>query len=267
MWADVKGHEVPGGDSTYEAAAGELIEHPADILHHLIAQRAGLGNSAVDYASTFDDCVTNLGSSVAMAFDARRLGWTWEEIALRVAWEARSNLLPVETVSGTVYKLLTPKSDETWPATSGATIEDYGEDFTRIGRDIRELASSFSAAYGFRADIGEGEEGFAAIALETPTGAEAALGVVEHPRWYLLCWSDDATASWVTDWLDYMAQEGSREAAVFSLRLQHWEGYTLELGDLRDIQPPWTSSATKCRLIEFTQTDRDGVRCRFAEVL
>ena len=186
----------------------------------------------------------------------------------RIAWESRGNLVPTESVSETIYKLYTPESDETWPAVSGTTISDFGEAGpTVIGREIRELGSNLSAAYGYRPDIGDGEEGFTKLVTEAPTGAEAALGVVEYPRFYLLCFSDDATASWVTDWLDYMGQEHSRLGSVIAARLEHWDSYALELGDLRDILIPWKSAATKCRLIEFSQTDRDGVQCRFVEVL
>lgn len=277
LWADVNGHVVPAADSTYEVSAGTLIEHPIDILHHLIAQRAGLGNSAVDHSATFAKAAdaSHLGTGIAMGFDARRLGFSWEEIVLRVAWESRVNILPIQQVTGVIYKVRAPHVTTghrwTWSETQDEypdIVSDYVSP-TTIGRSIGDLGSHFSAAYGFRADIGEGEEGFTQLVTEVPSGSEAALGVVEYPRFYLHCYTDDATAADVEDWLEYMAQELSREdGGVTDVTMQHWIAYAFELGDVVRIQPPWwTGGAKYTRLIEFSQTDRDDVACRFVEVL
>ncbi|MHC4715076.1 MAG: hypothetical protein ACYTAN_17680, partial [Planctomycetota bacterium] len=163
LFADVDGYEVPSGASpAYKAgAAGTLMKKPCDILRYIIEE---LGGETID-TTTYDACNTNLGAT-EIACDLRTMGGTWEEIAARVAFESRVTLVPEETSSGRVWKMLTALDTYAFPAASGSVTEWERGGFVEVGRALRdELATRFTYFYAPDWTIGTGEEAYTAILI------------------------------------------------------------------------------------------------------
>jgi hypothetical protein len=266
IYADVDGYKAP--DASYKVASGTLMEHPADILHHWVAV---IGGATID-TTTFDAAETNLGSDV-WALDARGFGLTWEEIAAKLQFMARSNLLPEETASGQVWKLSQAESDYDWPAASGSITE--WDTFVEAGRDLRELATRWLFPYAYDASKGTGDEAYTEVVVATPdqsdvpettaaelVTAEALFGRFDAPPLPLLALRDETSAEEIAG---YYVHEGIRLAALYAISgVPWWEGYALEVGDLVNVTPPWSDSSVKVRLIEVVKdfgTEQVDVRC------
>lgn len=265
FWADVDGYAVPGGDTNFSVAAGSLIEHPADVIRHRIAILSGKGHAAVD-ATTFAATVTNLGSGTRFACTLNSLGDTDEEIDARLAFECRSNLVPVERSTGTVWQLLNALSTNAFPAApSGTDIDDYASGIEEESRDQDQIATRFRALYLHDPTIGETEDAYGGLLradpvqsdIATPNAAalitaETRFGRRDMPPFGLRCIDDSASAE---DFLSYIATEMSR-ASVRVYRVPGvpwWLGYAIEVGDVRMLTVPWLSAQIKGRVIGYAK--------------
>lgn len=258
LYADVDGYVAPTATPVYKAGTGNLITEPADILRHWIEE---IGGGTVD-ADSYDDADTDLADNV-LAFDARTMGNTWEEVAARIAYESRVTLVPEETATGQVWKLLTASSSYQYP-TAGDTVSEWDRgSFAEASRELEtELASSFFFVYAPDWSLGENEEAFTLGLFAAPgnndltlpsnadlLAAEDAFGLIVAEPFAFRAIQDTDTAKEVAG---FYAHELIRPAALFSLSgAAWWEGYHLEVGDILNLTPPWRTSAVKCRLIAY----------------
>jgi len=223
-------------------------------------------------ATTLATSVTNLGTD-ELAFDARSFGLTWEEIAARLQFQTRSNLIPEETSSGQVWKLLQAESDYDWPAASGSITE--WETFVEAGRDLRELFTRSLWPYAYDASRGVSDEAYTQAVVATPDlsdvpetdaaaliAAEVLFGRFDAPPTPLPALQDEVSAEEIAG---YYVHEGRRLAALYAISgIPWWEGYTLEVGDIVNVTPPWAAASVKVRLIEVVKdfgTEHVEVRC------
>lgn len=260
MFADVDGYEAPAATPLYKAGTGNLMTKPCDVMRHWI--EIILGQSIE--TSSYDDCNTNLGSA-AWAFDARSIGNTGEGVLARMGYEARANLVPEQTQTGIEWEMLTALSTFQFPAATLALTEWAPGGFAEGEVDLAfQAASRFLAHYDFDPTLAGGSLSDASFHkvlrcasddndLTVPSvaelnAAEDRIGVIEAPPLHFLCVRDDATAK---DLLGYYAHERIRgTGSAFSIASSPaWEGYDLEPGDLRNLTPPWSSTARKCRIL------------------
>ena len=88
FFADIDGVPAPHFQET-DAAFDAVMEKPADIMRHWIESE---GKEVMEDAS-FDRMVTNLGT-MKWGVDARDMGFSWSEVLQRMAYEARTNIVP-----------------------------------------------------------------------------------------------------------------------------------------------------------------------------
>lgn len=255
------------GSSPFDAAPGALLEKPTDVLIHWIENIGG----AVHDATSFATALTNLGAD-KWALDARTLGLTWPQVAARMQHGARSNLIPEVTATGIAWKLLQAESDYEWPAASGS-IADWDR-FVEAGRDLRELATRYRFPYGYNAALGIDETAWTALVVATPdqsdvsvsaaqlATAEATFGRFDAEPVTLPTILEEATAEEIAG---YYVNEGIRLAALFLISgVPWWDAYLVEVGDLKNVTPPWASSSVKVRVIEYVKdwgTEQIELRC------
>lgn len=230
-------------------------------------------------SDTYDDCNTNLGTDV-LAFDALTLGLTWEEKLARVAFESRTNLVFEEFLGGTSWKMLTALSTYAFAAASGSVSEwDHGG-FAEADQDIRFVhASRFTFPYAPDWSKGPTESAFTQLVvanedtndLTTPndaafTQAAQDIGSFEAEPITFKTIQQLATAEEIAG---YYAHERIRiPVALFAISgIPWWEGYDLEVGDIINVTPPWTSGAVKSRIIEYTKNNEtEQIELRLVEV-
>ena len=274
LFCDVSGYVAPTATPAYKAGSGALMSHPCDIIRHWIEV---IGSGTVD-SDSYDDLETNLGGA-SWAFDTRTLGLDWESVLARMGFEARANIIPEETSSGVVWKMLSASSAYAFPASSAPVTEWEPARFAVSGVPlVQGTATRFAASYKYDANEADGEAAFAGFLradvdsndLTTPntaalTAAEAAIGIViADPMGFRLI-RDEATAK---DLLGYYASERIRRAEMFTVSgVPWWEGYTLEPGDVISVTPPWSESSRKLRVLSVTKDRETGlVNLRAVEV-
>lgn len=244
-------------DEDYKASTGQLFEHPADVVRHVVEN---LLSATVDETSV-GAAQTDLGSNVA-ALDLRAMGLRTEGVLGRLGYEFRSNLVVEEGASGAVVKMLAAESDYDWPAANESLTEwDPTGGFVQVGRDLDDLGTRWAAFYAGDVAQENGDAFFAKLALATPdssdvlvttgelTTAESEFGRLDVDPLDFLAVQDEASAEEV---FGYYVHEGIRIAALFALRgIPWWQGLAVQVGDLYNVTPPWASSAVKARVIEW----------------
>ena len=262
--------------SRYKVASGTMLEHPADIFRHLVEVVAG---ETVDETSVVA-AETDLGSN-KMAFDSRSLGFSWVDIVSRLAYESRANVVPRYTSTGTRWAFLTADSSYEFD-TSGLSVSTWEPGgFALVGRaNGQDLFTRFSFHYNIDPSIGYTSEAYtqflraapgqndlsAKVATADIETAEAAHGISEAPPLDFVCIRDETTA---IDVAGYIVHELLRRAKLFAIRGVPWydgEAYALELGDIRNVTPPWSSTAVKCRVIEIIKDATEQLELRLVEV-
>ena len=257
--------------SAYSVTGGDLMEHPADIMRHWIEHIGGRIHDSTSFASA----IINLGTD-KWAFDARTLGLSWPQIAARMQHGARSNLIPEETATGTVWKLPQAEDDYEWPAASGSITE--WDSFVEAGRGLPELATRSHFPYAYNAALGIDEAAWTALVVATPdqsdvsvtTGqlatAEATFGRFDAEPVALATILEEATAEEIAG---YYVHEGIRLAALFVISgVPWWEAYAVEVGDLLNVTPPWADASVKVRVIEYVKNfDTEQIELRCVEVV
>lgn len=265
FFAIVDGPVAP--DASYDVASGEVFFHPSDIARYWLREVGGFAAVDIDNPS-FGNAVTALPGYV-FGFDARNLGSTWREILLRIGYESRSNLC---RPSGGDWQMQQALFTHVFPAASG-TIDSVGE-IIAIGKDDSEILTRLLVYFAFDPRFESGDNrAFTLVQTTDPTDLDVVAREEEFGRkdgdpMFLIAHTADS-ATGVTDWREYMEQELARFARVFSTRVDHWEGFTLELGDIvtLTVVNGEVSEDVKVRVIETVFDPNTGIQVRFVEVL
>lgn len=267
FYADVQGYAAPDG-TNYSVGNGVLMEHPSDVLRHLIAVVCGKGHGAID-DTTFDAAVTALGSGHAIACNLADLGSYFRDVAGRIAFEAGLNLIAEPTSSALTWRLLAPTYDSANDvyefSTASAVTLRAGEFRCReIAADADQLFTRFRFLYDRDPFLGDGEEAFRAVyradlvsndisaqvATATFTAAEAKIGRRDHQGVRFFTIEDAASALWTSG---YFAQEHMRIPRIFELyEMPWWDAYALTRGDLVYFTPPRSSTALYGRVVSHS---------------
>ena len=233
--------------------------HPAGIILHHITETGG---ETVD-SDSYDALVIALGVDAEWGFDLRSLGFTWEEILARMAYEARCNVVSVETVTGREWKLLSAGNGFGFgiPPDVARITQTHG--LSDVGRSVDDLASHFSFRYGFDASLpgGGSEEGFKLALSATPsvsdvpistaliTAAEARFGAIESGPIALRCIQDPATAQDVAGY--YVQERMANDRRVFQLDEVAWfDALPYDVGDPVRIVPPYLEIGTEVQILD-----------------
>jgi hypothetical protein len=262
FFAVCDGPEIP--DEEGPGTTGELMSHPADVIFHWLRRVGGIPLADID-ASSFDDTATNLGSGYVWGFDARNLGATWGEILLQMGYEARAN---VANLISSGWSMLTAQTTHDFPA-AAVTVDSYG-DLITIGKDDAELKSRLTVYFAHDPRFESSDNrSFQQVKTTDPTlqaviDREEEFGRNDAEPYFLFC-STSQGATGVDDWKLYMEQELGRFARLFACRVDHWQSYPLELGDVVTFEIG--AESVKTRVIEVTRSERQGFLLRFAEVL
>ncbi len=265
--------DLSTGPIDYIATAGAVMTSPIDLLRWWLTE---IGGETVDAAS-FTTAETNLASHIN-AGDLRFLGGTWEEVAAKLAYLCRSNLIPIETTTGRQWRLLQAGATYLWDDSTTTLIAEWrGGGFVEAGRDLDELATSHRYHYDRDFALDSGDEGGYQEALIAnaeqndlsalvPTididDAESTFGRIEADPRALALIADQTTAINVAG---YYVSESLRIAPLYVISgVAWWEAYGLEIGDIITVTPPWEVAARTCRIIEYTKdfnTEQIEIRC------
>lgn len=260
FFGDVQGYTAPNGD--YTVSSGNLLEHPADQIRHLLVELAGEG---VD-ASAWSTLETRLSGN-KHAFDLREVGRDLPEILGRLGVEMRTSLTQEEGSNGSVWRASAAQADApgySWPG-SPPTLGEHGRGVEEEGRDLSEsdgfgLYTRFRALYDVdRSSDASGEDRFRELLVANAstndvssevTGvatAKQTYGDREHPGLLLLTVRDAATAR---DVFGYFVHELMRPAAVVRIPGVPWtDAYAMERQDLAFFALPWESSTRRLRVV------------------
>ncbi len=259
VWVD--NLEVPETLGTaYQAAKGVAMTHPADIIRHWIEE---VGGEIIDLTS-YAAFATALGAAAKWGVDVRALGFQWEEVLQRMAFEARCNVVAVETTAGRKWKLLSADNDYGFGSpTDQLTQLDGARD---QGRRITDLASYFTFRYGYDAtkDATGSEEGFTRILIANPAvsdvpittaliaAAAKSFGPLDSGPITFRCIQDKATAQ---DLAGYLVQEKTaNNRRIFVLPEVAWfEALEYDVGDTVKIAPRWSLTTYRCRITIMTK--------------
>jgi hypothetical protein len=217
-------------------------------------------------ASSYNNTLTSLGVA-GWAFDARSLGFTWQEVLQRMAFEARSNVIPIETSTGREWTIRTADADYGYNAVTAANAITQTHDMTDNGRAVDDLASHFKFQYAFDASLpgGGNEEGFKLALIANPststlsvtaddiTTASERFGAIESGPIAFRCIQHPGTAM---DVAGFIVQERmANDRSVFELRGVAWfDALRFDVGDIVHITPPWASAATDtCRITSMSK--------------
>lgn len=257
----------------YTVAIGTLLEHPADILRHLLVELLG---EAVE-ASSWSTVETRLSGN-KHATDLRELGQDFAAVVGRLAFETRASLTQEEAASGSVWRIGAAQADApgySWPGTATA-IEEHGVGVAEEGRDLSEvdalgIYTRLRALYDVnRGSPERGEGRFRELLVANAdrndvsaevTGLAAAQqkwGAREHPGFGFLTIRDAATAR---DVFGYYVHELTRLAATILIPGVPWVGgvYAMDRQDLATLVPPWESAARRLRVVGFVKSWDTGL--------
>jgi hypothetical protein len=164
--------------------------------------------------------------------------------------------------------MLTAQTTHDFPA-AVATVDSYG-DLIVIGKDDAELKSRLTVYFAHDPRFESSDNrSFQLVKTTDPTlqaviDREEEFGRNDAEPYFLFC-STSQGATGVDDWKTYFEQELGRFARLFACRVDHWQSYPLELGDVITFQVG--AESIKARVIEVTRSERQGFLLRFAEVL
>jgi hypothetical protein len=262
--------------SPYGTAVGSLLEHPADVILALILL-CGETTAEIDTA-TFDAAYTNLGSA-KVGFDARGLGQTFAEVVMRLAYEARANLVRDEGASAATYRLHTAGVADTYAfGASVATVSQWQSPFAETGRDIGQIGARWIVLYGYDPSVGIDTRAYLATLRADPTlsdftgttttdlaAVEAKFGRREVQQIALRCIADADTAK---DVGGYYVAEGTRLSALFILKgVAWWEAFALERGDIVTLVSANDGASYDARVIELVKSFKsEAIDLRVVEV-
>ena len=255
--------------SDYKAAESELIEHPADVVRHILIERVGVPAANLD--ATFSDAETNLGENTVSAV-LGELGSDFYSILGRLGFEHRLQLVSEEAASATIYRLLTAQADYTFPTTTEAELDrwsrarefgrgrlDFSTRFRTLfdpdrGLEVPEVSAGYRQALRVDVDVNDIEDKVTTAALAT---AEENYGVRSRALVALSSVTDAATA---IDREGYFATELTRSTGREYLLegVPPLQAYTYERGDIVRLTPPWLGSSIYARVIQKTRRTGAG---------
>jgi hypothetical protein len=244
----------PTGASSYSVALGEMLENPADVARHFIAEFCGLGQAAVD-DTTFTARETDL-AAIKIAGDLRRFGPGFRGVLDGIAFESRANFTERETSTGRVYLMHSASSAYEFGNAVRALSVDA--ECIEVSRSLAGIGTRWRAVYQFNAFLGNGEQAFgASIRADkdvsdpgTPTttelaAAETKFGRRNTPPLFLTLHQLETSAE---DVLGYYASEGIRDPRIFERTSSLEDVYDLEPGDTVTFVPPLESTAILTRV-------------------
>lgn len=243
------------GASQYKAAEGTLIEHPADVMRHILQERLLVPSGSID-ATTWDAAETNLGDN-EVSVVLNELGVDFYAIAGRLGFEHRFQVVSDEAASVTEYRMLTAQATYDFPTTTTAidrrgVIRENAREAESIQTRFRELYDPDRGGEiggltdGFRRSLRadpEVNDISADLATSVFTNAELRFGLQDGPNTALDSVVDDDTAS---DRLAYFATELMRETGneFVVVGVPALQAYTLQRGDIILLTPDWGSQVS-----------------------
>lgn len=255
-----------------------MAQHAIDVGSYVIQELAGLAGSVdgTAYAAAKADL-----PSVNLAVDLRRCGESMPEILERIGFESRTNWIPAEGASGTVYKPLTPNSgvSYSWDA-AVRTLTEFRKLLTD-GRHLDELSTEFSALWGYRNDRDPNDvEAFSAIARADATVNDASAKVSTAaittlrnsvglrpslPQAFIAIGSESIL---VEVWAYYVTVALQQEFRRFAMVVSYAEAWDLEPGDIVTFETPWDGDTVKARIVRVAfPFDSPGIGLTLEEVL
>ncbi len=109
--------------TAYLDAQGAVIQHPCDVVRHLLEERLGLGNTVID-ETNWALAETNLGTN-KVSVVLEELGFRFYEIVGRLGFEHRFQLVSQESATVTFFRMLTAKTDHKYPLSPVSPITDW----------------------------------------------------------------------------------------------------------------------------------------------
>lgn len=261
FFAIVDGPEAP--NANYNAASGDLMNTPADLIHYWLAEFGGFADADIDHAGTFTDADTDL-AGYEWGFDARNLGRDWASILLRMGYEARSNIC---RPSGGDWVMLQASASGAFPAPT-VTVDSIGDE-QAIGKDDDEIKTRLTVFFAFDPRFESADsQSFTQVQTTDPLAAavitrEEEFGRQDADAMFLFC---HVAAAGVTDWREYMEQELGRFAFIVDCRVDHHQAYSLEIGDVVTLATTHVGSI-KARVIELQRNQDRGWLAKLVEVL
>lgn len=251
-------------------------QHPIDVAQWLIEESAGISGGAD--ASTFSTAKTNL-PSVVFAGDLRNAGQNLAEVLARIGFECRTNFVPSESATQTVFKAFNALATYAF-SSSVRTLAEFRSLRTRM-KLLDEQATEFVALFDFRNQHLPGSiEGYAGllqanattndISSDVPTvditDAQDRVGVRQNEPLGFFLVPNQAS---IIEVFAYYVQEALRgDAKRHTASISFPYGYDLEPGDIVEFQPRWSSSTLKCRVIRTVFAfDSPSVGVSLEEVL
>lgn len=252
-------------DTSWNAADGEVLSHPGDLMRYWLENIHGLTN--VDTATFSGATYAAATPDYQFGFDARNLGSSFAEVLLQLGYEGSAN---VTQPSGGDWTITFPNASFQFPAAS-VTITDIG-DLISIGKDDDEIKTRLivNSHYDPRFDNADNRS-FSEVQTTVATDALVIAREVEFGRqdadpMFLFAHNDTVG---VKQWKLYQEQELGRFARVFSFRGDWWQCYALEIGDIIEVDHPLVDGgvAVKSRVIEVQHSASGGIQLRAVEVL
>lgn len=242
-------------NSDYKAAGDALIEHPADVMRHILQQRLLVPFASID-ATTWDAAETNLGDN-QVSVVLNELGLDFYAITGRLGFEHRFQVVSEEAASVTEYRMLTAQATYDFPTTTTAidregVIRENAREAESIqtrfrelydpdrGGEIGGLTDGFRKSLRADADVNDIS---ADLATSVFTNAELRFGLQDGPNTALDSIVDDDTAS---DRLAYFATELMRETGneFVVVGVPALQAYALQRGDIILLTPDWGSQVS-----------------------
>lgn len=254
----------------YDGAMGTMMEKPVDVARHWIEE---VGGATVDETS-FAAALTNLGAN-KLAVDVRTLTpGDWNTGLAGLGFLSRANMLPAETASGTVYKMLTAESDYDWQAADEELT--VWQTFAEAGPMEREVWTRHRCLYDRNPALGMGGEGDYqgflradedSNDLTVPSTAELEAAVDKYGNMeampvFLGGISDEATAK---DVFGFIVHELIRGARTFLFGgCPWWQVHRWEVGDIKYFTHPFSGATVKFRIVGYDKifrSEANDLRC------
>ncbi len=255
-------------DGTWNAASGEVLKHPGDLIRYWLEDVNGVSASDVDSATLSGSAYNTSHPDYEFGFDARNLGGTFEQVLLRLGYEGAMNII---RPSGGDWTIKGPDVNFKYGPAPTLTLDSLAN-LIAVGKDFDEILTRLTVFSHFDPRLGGlGNESFAEVQT-TDTGdglviaREDMFGQHDADPNFLLCHRKTEGA---TAWRLHQEHELGRQARIFVARVDHWQGFDLEVGDVRLLEHPQADggSAVKVRILEVVPSTTAGLRIRCVEVL
>jgi len=218
-------------------------------------------------------------SGTQLGYVESDIGATFEQALSRVLFESRSQLVRVETATGTEYRWLV--ATKTADGAYGYTLN--GDALTRWTkavsntRDIKNVYTAWRFFYNINKalqvstsarsteELYKGMQAadadtadFAGITTAEVDAVEEATGRLPHSGVYMSVVTGDDMVDNVGGF--YISESLRHDAAIAEMFSLPWsEAYTLQIGDIRMVQLPWWPAAKKLRILKVKRSFATGL--------